>query len=1090
MKKTLSGILAAAMAVTAVTATSLSLNAAGDEIPATFDILTTETAAGSYQNIGNAYDKTSDLFKQIPNYDTLAIDFTLDADAISAIKETDWKANQIFQTVALINNDWENTKTNQLGISGGNYEPATVYTATIKTSRLVNNLKELDEGGLEGNAQLILQGGAVASTIKKIYLKDPVDPDAEKVEYKPLSATIDSLEITLADNAPYNYQGMEYFTVSGYSAATVADVTISKLTVKFKVLSAVSGGEDFDPAKISYQINLNDSKYTWNAVGSSTFDSTTNEVTVVADIENDIHNAGVFSDTTAQFIGFRLIAMASYDDANAPITLTIGEEEEDTSESSSEVSSESSSDVSSESSSDVSSESSSDVSSVSSSDVSSESSSDVSTESSSDVSSESSSDVSSDSSSDVSSESSSNVSSESSSDVSSETPDPGPGPEQPEKPELPEGYEEADTKTGSGTIAADTSDPTKANPYLATLLQNEYGFKDDYYIQVTVSPASASTTRALSAQADVTADWIVELKGYDMDWHGYQGVKGEPGELTVGAYISEILEKNGLDGVDQLQGINVEVANAPAGTKINYTAVTAVKEEGGDEPGTDPEVKVEKTFENSAVVNDTAWWSEFEIPLSDLIGEFNPDDVKSIAFSCANHDFQIGYNAIDEWKQHSVAAGETKVCTDIVLKTTPVPTDEDPDATKDYALKLCISAGDGVDYTISWVTTALVVDDGSDEPDQPTENVLWEGEKAQGTAWAWNPVEIEAAKFADAAEGDTIIINYTIDNADSYHQLKIMDGTADHNVLTSPAGVSEWGTVDVTEETFSFVLNAADVENIKANGMTLVGYDVTYKSVALKKAATEQPEEPEAEIIWDVETELGNWAAYAQIPNAKIANLKAGDTVTVYLKDVAADAQLTFKSTADGWPFIPGLKAIDPDYGCINLEGRTEYAYVMTADDIAALSGKDLVVAGKNATITKVTLTAKSGGNESGSGSETQGPAPAPSDPGGFSVPSTGGSTTTTPPATTTAAPTEPSNPEVTTENTATNTTSPLVTEDNGGAQPSETEAGAPADGNNSNTGNTGAGNTEDKNVSTGLAIAIVPAIAAAASVVIFKKKK
>lgn len=203
MKKTLSGILAAAMAVTAVTATSLSLNAAGDEIPATFDILTTETAAGSYQNIGNAYDKTSDLFKQIPNYDTLAIDFTLDADAISAIKETDWKANQIFQTVALINNDWENTKTNQLGISGGNYEPATVYTATIKTSRLVNNLKELDEGGLEGNAQLILQGGAVASTIKKIYLKDPVDPDAEKVEYKPLSATIDSLEITLADNAPY-----------------------------------------------------------------------------------------------------------------------------------------------------------------------------------------------------------------------------------------------------------------------------------------------------------------------------------------------------------------------------------------------------------------------------------------------------------------------------------------------------------------------------------------------------------------------------------------------------------------------------------------------------------------------------------------------------------------------------------------------------------------------------------------------------------------------------------------------------------------------------------------------------------------------
>ncbi len=43
---------------------------------------------------------------------------------------------------------------------------------------------------------------------------------------------------------------------------------------------------------------------------------------------------------------------------------------------------------------------------------------------------------------------------------------------------------------------------------------------------------------------------------------------------------------------------------------------------------------------------------------------------------------------------------------------------------------------------------------------------------------------------------------------------------------------------------------------------------------------------------------------------------------------------------------------------------------------------------------------------------------------------------------------------------------------------------------NTGNTGNTSSGKTDDKNVATGIAFAFVPAIAAAAAVVISKKRK
>lgn len=259
-------------------------------------------------------------------------------------------------------------------------------------------------------------------------------------------------------------------------------------------------------------------------------------------------------------------------------------------------------------------------------------------------------------------------------------------------------------------------------------------------------------------------------------------------------------------------------------------------------------------------------------------------------------------------------------------------------------------------------------------------DALWEGSAAQGTAWAWNPAEVAAAKFTakDAAAGDKITIKFTIDNDASYHQLKIMDGTADHNVLTS-IEVNEWGVVEVNEETFSFVLNEADAETLKADGMTVIGYDVTIKLITLEKAATPAPDETTSEE-----------------------------------------------------------------------------------------------------------------------------PTPAPSVPeGSFTVPTTSGSSSGDNTAeTTTAAPapaeSEQAAPSSTEEDTSTNTTSPLATKD-GGDDVQPTESGTPVpDGGNgdagsedsADVGNAGAGNAGDKNAATGVTLALIPMIAAAAGVVISKKRK
>lgn len=110
--------------------------------------------------------------------------------------------------------------------------------------------------------------------------------------------------------------------------------------------------------------------------------------------------------------------------------------------------------------------------------------------------------------------------------------------------------------------------------------------------------------------------------------------------------------------------------------------------------------------------------------------------------------------------------------------------------------------------------------------------------------------------------------------------------------------------------------------------------------------------------IWEGSTDMGtDWSANVQIPAAKFAEIKAGDTLK-YTFTCEPDAQIKIMSMAEGWPAIPGPDP-DPEWGTVNISG-TSFSFVLTDADVTALKEFGMAVSGKNYTLTKVELVPKS----------------------------------------------------------------------------------------------------------------------------------
>lgn len=123
--------------------------------------------------------------------------------------------------------------------------------------------------------------------------------------------------------------------------------------------------------------------------------------------------------------------------------------------------------------------------------------------------------------------------------------------------------------------------------------------------------------------------------------------------------------------------------------------------------------------------------------------------------------------------------------------------------------------------------------------DAPTESsVLWEGECAFGN-WA-NGASIDAAKFANIAEGDGLLFTFTTDESNPNTWWQIKTNCKDVPLTSNATELNEWDVVSFSQGATSYkiTLNATDVANLKEAGLYVGGYYLILTKVEQVKTVT------------------------------------------------------------------------------------------------------------------------------------------------------------------------------------------------------------------------------------------------------------
>ncbi|MCM1036348.1 MAG: hypothetical protein NC406_03370 [Bacteroides sp.] len=162
-------------------------------------------------------------------------------------------------------------------------------------------------------------------------------------------------------------------------------------------------------------------------------------------------------------------------------------------------------------------------------------------------------------------------------------------------------------------------------------------------------------------------------------------------------------------------------------------------------------------------------------------------------------------------------------------KLTYIITNSDMELLKAAGLRV---KGTGVTVTM------ITISEGEALPDDPAEqgtSILWRGNLNCGK-WSQS-VSVPAEKFADAAEGDLLIIKLSHNTGKGPGQIKLSDG-ASHDLSVNGKGTNmdASGTMPNDVADVTFTLPADDVALLKADGLKISGSAVTLSRVTLKKS--------------------------------------------------------------------------------------------------------------------------------------------------------------------------------------------------------------------------------------------------------------
>ena len=161
-------------------------------------------------------------------------------------------------------------------------------------------------------------------------------------------------------------------------------------------------------------------------------------------------------------------------------------------------------------------------------------------------------------------------------------------------------------------------------------------------------------------------------------------------------------------------------------------------------------------FAGSITFSDTAWWTQKNLKIEDILEGNKPEDVESITFT-SDTTFLIGYNSTkvtDEktgstWKQDATAA-DTYTVSDAVLAPQEIE-----GKTVNPAFSVMLSKGDGVDYTINWKVNLKNNDPAKPKPVQTKADISFTDGKTPSYTYTVKG-DIDALKVDVALSADAV----------------------------------------------------------------------------------------------------------------------------------------------------------------------------------------------------------------------------------------------------------------------------------------------------------------------------------------------
>ena len=340
---------------------------------------------------------------------------------------------------------------------------------------------------------------------------------------------------------------------------------------------------------------------------------------------------------------------------------------------------------------------------------------------------------------------------------------------------------------------------------------------------------------------------------------------------------------------------------------------------GGDTPGGDTPIDMEGDVIWSQETAFADWSATIAIP-AEKFANVEEGDIIRVYLKEKTGDFNPVFKHVEDWSDWSVFS---RVDGDNYFEAA-VPA-EAIDELKEKGLRF-----QGVGFTVAGVTLIPLT-----PPIVPEGTILFDTETVFGD-WSATCV-VDAAKFADVKEGDTIRIYFKKKTDDFNPVFKHVEDWSDWPELQ--------GAKEDAADYFQAVVPAAAVDELKEKGLRFQGVGFTLVYVTLIPGAPAF--QPEGTILFDTETVFGDWSATCVIDPAKFANVKAGDTIRVYIKDKGGDYNAIFKHVEDwqDWAELQGVKEDAADY----------FQAVVPAAAVDELKEKGLRFQGVGYTIVAVT---------------------------------------------------------------------------------------------------------------------------------------